>query len=490
MVKRVAYAFILVMVMALLGGFSGHLVAGQVGTGTPSATVTVTAVPGFIYSPGGGGGGEGEGGGLTARFLTVDMLHEITRAQIKSDGILLESYVIAAPSDNVILGLDSGTKIICSDNQVPERLEIRLSEEPLPVPEGMAAVSPIYNLTAYVSGGAPQPVTFDPPIILQISYSPEELPENVLSVFIAYHDEEEGWTHLEAPSGFVAAVGTAGAQVSHFAPFAVMADLATPPLPACFEIRSLDINPNQVMAGESITISAQLVNIGGLIGEHTLMVNIEGLLETSQVVELAPGQSREVSFTVTPGSPGSYRVEIDDSLGNFVVRAIPTPSPTPAPVVPTPPGPAAETGGYGWLIATVSAVAIAALAFITLRKRLRPALAALASIIVRKGLQRAPVIGKLLKPAPVAFRVSSLKIIPSRVKPDRSVTIISEATNTGPVTGSYSLVLKIKGVVEAVKEITLAPGQSQKVAFAIFKDKAGVYDVDLEGLKGSFTVEE
>jgi len=485
--KRVAYAFILVMVMALLGGFSGHLVAGQVGTGTPSATVTVTAVPGFIYPP--GGGGEDGGRGLTARFLTVDMLHEITRAQIKSDGILLESYVIAAPSDNVILGLDSSTKIICSDNQVPERLEIRLSEEPLPVPEGMAVVSPIYNLTAYVSGGVPQPVTFDPPVMLQISYSPEDLPENVLSVFIAYHDEEEGWTHLEAPSGFVAAVGTAGAQVSHFTPFAVMADLATPPLPARFEIRNLDINPNQVTAGESVTISAQLVNIGGLIGEHTLMVNIEGLLETSQVVELAPGQSREVSFTVTPGSPGSYRVEIDDSLGNFVVRAIPIP-PIPTPVIPTPPGPAAETGGYGWLIATVSAVAIAALAFITLRKRLRPALAALASIIVRKGLQRAPVIGKLLKPAPGAFRVSSLKITPSRVKPDRSVTIISEATNTGPVTGSYSLVLKIKGVVEAVKEITLAPGQSQKVAFAIFKDKAGVYDVDLEGLKGSFTVEE
>ena len=80
--------------------------------------------------------------------------------------------------------------------------------------------------------------------------------------------------------------------------------------------------------------------------------------------------------------------------------------------------------------------------------------------------------------------------MPRRVGPDGSVTIIAEAANIGPVMSSYSLVLKIKSIVEAVKEITLGPGQSQKVAFAIFRNKPGVYDVDLEGLKGSFTVEE
>ncbi len=46
--KRATYALILVMVMALLGGFSGRLLAGLMGSGSQSATVTVTAVPGFI----------------------------------------------------------------------------------------------------------------------------------------------------------------------------------------------------------------------------------------------------------------------------------------------------------------------------------------------------------------------------------------------------------------------------------------------------------
>jgi len=138
----------------------------------------------------------------------------------------------------------------------------------------------------------------------------------------------------------------------------------------------------------------------------------------------------------------------------------------------------------GWLIAVISAVAvIAALAFIATKKGLQPAL-------VLQRLQRAAVVNKPPKAVPGAFRVSNLKISPRRVKRDGTVTIIAEAANTGSVKSSYSLVLKIKGMVEAVRELTLGPGQSQKVAFTVLRDIPGVYDVDLEGLKGSFTVEE
>jgi len=457
--------------------------------------------------------------------------------------------VIADPSDNVILGIDSGTKIIGSDNKIPERLEVKLSEEIPPVPDNLAVVSPVYDFTAYTSEGLPWSITFDPQIRLQINYDPEELPENTSSVFVAYYDEEQGWIQLEIPSGFVAEVGTAAAQVSHFTPFAVMADLVSPPLPARFEVRNLDINPIEVMPGESVTISAWLSNIGGLSGEHTLMVNMEGLLETSQVIRLSPGQSQKITFTLTPASPGIYRVEIDDLRGNFVVRAIPTPpAPSPpTPPTPTPPVPAAEPGGYGWLIAIIAALAaIVALMVTTARKRLQPALAveagvyrwliptssAVASIAdlmvttIRKRLQRPTVVEKPSKPVPSIFRfsdvaevaasafttarkrslratvaekpskpvpgpvrVSNLKIVPNRVKLGESVTIIAEATNASPVRSSYSLVLKIRDIVEAIQEITIDPGQSQKVTFKILKDKPGVYHLDLENLKGSFTVE-
>jgi len=144
---------------------------------------------------------------------------------------------------------------------------------------------------------------------------------------------------------------------------------------------------------------------------------------------------------------------------------------------------------------------IVALALVFARKRLQPvpalsrvrkvmaAIAALASTIVRKRPRPVTILEAPVEPVPVPSLVRDLKIIPSRVKPGKIVNVFAEATNTGPTTSSYSLVLKVKGIVEAVKEITLVPGQSQKVAFVILRDKPGVYDVDLEGLKGSFTVE-
>jgi len=296
---------------------------------------------------------------------------------------ILKSVVTADPSGNVTLGLDSGTRIISGGDEIPARLEVRVSEEIPPVPDGLAIVSPVYDFNAYISGEVPWPVAFDPPIRLQINYDPEELPENTSSVFIAYYDEELGWTQLEPPSGFVAEVGTAAAQLSHFTSFAVMAEPVSPltlVLSACFEVRNLDISSIEVMSGESIIISAWLVNIGGLSGEHTIKVYIKGLLETSQVIRLSPGQNQKITFTVTPGSPGSYWVEIDDLRDNFVVRAIPT---APVPIAPAPiaPVPAAEVGGYGWLIAIISAMAaIAVLMLITARKRVQPGLAVEAGV--------------------------------------------------------------------------------------------------------------
>jgi len=108
----------------------------------------------------------------------------------------------------------------------------------------------------------------------------------------------------------------------------------------------------------------------------------------------------------------------------------------------------------------------------------------------RKRSQRAPIVKKPSKPAPGPIRVRNLRITPDRVKPGSRVTIIAEVTSARPVKISYSVVLKVKGIVEAIKEITLGPGQSQKVAFTILKGEPGTYDVDLEGLKGSFTVEK
>jgi hypothetical protein len=48
--------------------------------------------------------------------------------------------------------------------------------------------------------------------------------------------------------------------------------------------------------------------------------------------------------------------------------------------------------------------------------------------------------------------------------------------------------LKVNGVVEGVENVTVAGGSIRTVIFTVIKDVAGTYDVEVGGLKGTFTV--
>ncbi len=93
-------------------------------------------------------------------------------------------------------------------------------------------------------------------------------------------------------------------------------------------------------------------------------------------------------------------------------------------------------------------------------------------------------------PKPAAFSLSSLILSPNEVAPGESVTISVQVANTGEVAGNYALTLKIDGMVEASKQITVNAGASQKVTFTVSKDAAKTYSVDINGLSGTLVVRE
>jgi hypothetical protein len=90
---------------------------------------------------------------------------------------------------------------------------------------------------------------------------------------------------------------------------------------------------------------------------------------------------------------------------------------------------------------------------------------------------------------PASFSISNLTITPERVKQGETVNISAVVANTGEKEGSYSVVLRIKGIAERIEEITLPPGKNQRVVFNVTKDAAGFYPVALENLSGRFVVE-
>jgi hypothetical protein len=92
------------------------------------------------------------------------------------------------------------------------------------------------------------------------------------------------------------------------------------------------------------------------------------------------------------------------------------------------------------------------------------------------------------KAGPAAFSLSSLVISLDEVAPGEEVKISVSVANTGGKEGSYTVVLKINGITEAEKGVTVAAGDSQTVDFNVTKEEAGSYDVVVDGLSGSFTV--
>ncbi len=91
---------------------------------------------------------------------------------------------------------------------------------------------------------------------------------------------------------------------------------------------------------------------------------------------------------------------------------------------------------------------------------------------------------------PARFTISSLSITPGEVEPAQEVTVSAVVTNTGGSRGEYIVVLMVNGVVESTKPLFPDAGVRQKVSFSTVKDLAGKYEVDVNGLVGSFIVRE
>ncbi|MBA7507643.1 hypothetical protein ES706_06363 [subsurface metagenome] len=91
-------------------------------------------------------------------------------------------------------------------------------------------------------------------------------------------------------------------------------------------------------------------------------------------------------------------------------------------------------------------------------------------------------------PAPAAFSVTNLSIKPAEVKPKEPVTISVSIANTGGTEGSYTAVLKINGVKEVEKRVTLAAGSTEMWFLFVEREEAGSYSVVVDGLSASFAV--
>lgn len=113
-----------------------------------------------------------------------------------------------------------------------------------------------------------------------------------------------------------------------------MSPVKGPPLPSWMEIywpwckpsaegfvvSDLFIYPQEANPGMVVTISC-LVKNAGKAGSHTVILGGDFVAE--QTVSLQPGESKTVSFDVTPTEIKTYHVSVDGLTGSFSVIETP-----------------------------------------------------------------------------------------------------------------------------------------------------------------------
>jgi len=84
-------------------------------------------------------------------------------------------------------------------------------------------------------------------------------------------------------------------------------------------VHYVSVNPAQTIANQPVTISANVVNEGGMTGSTRVALKINGQVEQTKLVTVGPGGSRPVKFTVTKSEPGTYTVIMGSQRASFVV---------------------------------------------------------------------------------------------------------------------------------------------------------------------------
>lgn len=257
---------------------------------------------------------------------------------ITDSGIVIGTLAASTPDQSFSLSISQGTELALSNLNHPNAVDLSqvgskipqqivVTNPPLttvpPIPDGWVPVSKAYEVNG-VTNGFVTGVQMSRPATLVIKYNSDELPPMVdgLSVFY-YNYQTSTWVQLNPPEGFIAEGPEIAAQVNHFSLFIVLAKNGQSLPPADITIQTLTLTPNRIQVGQSSTVRVLVANKGGTAGTYTIVLRVSGQVQSTQFVQLGPGESKEVNITISPGLSGTYTVTAGDDSDNLIVESLP-----------------------------------------------------------------------------------------------------------------------------------------------------------------------
>ena len=362
----------------------------------PMGTVTYVADNGTGGSnEGGGGGGGGDG--------TADEEDDLSD-YVDDDGRFIRDFSTESSNSKVKLSVPENTVGLTAQGEPLSEININQMDEPPLPPESHNVIGLAYEF-------GPEGATFNPPITISFTYDPSLIPPGVNeeNLVIAVWDPSAGeWVELVCTVD--PDTNTITAQISHFSILTVMASTR----PAVLTVSELTITPDEVFLGQTITISALVTNTGDLEGTFEVSVQINNVVIETKEVTLHGGASETVTFSTSRDTVGTCTVVVDGLFSQFEVK----------------------------------------------------------------------------KPVPATFTIKELSINPLQADSREKVTVSVRVTNTGELTDTCELALKIEDEIVDTKWVTLEGGESAIVPLTVSRDSPGIYTVSIGDEVGQFTVKK
>lgn len=90
--------------------------------------------------------------------------------------------------------------------------------------------------------------------------------------------------------------------------------------PPDFQISDLSVTPIEVKAGEEVTVSVKVTNVGGQSGPTIISLIVNQTTEETKTVTLDGGASTSTEFKIIKQTPGTYTIEIEGLTDELTVN--------------------------------------------------------------------------------------------------------------------------------------------------------------------------
>jgi len=92
--------------------------------------------------------------------------------------------------------------------------------------------------------------------------------------------------------------------------------------PASFQVVSLGVTPGEVLAGEDAAVVAQVTNMGGLAGNFTAELTMNGEQVASRTITIQPEKIAKLTFTISKDTPGTYKIQLGSASTTLTIKAM------------------------------------------------------------------------------------------------------------------------------------------------------------------------